>query len=256
MRVLITRVQAQTAEFADELRRIGADPIFLPTIDIQPVEDPGCLDSALSQLEHYDWMILTSANSADVVLERLAALKVSSPPSNLRIAAIGPKTAEKLRTGGIQPDFVPQQHIAEAILPGLGALKGLWVLLPLADIAHDTLPDAIQKADGFAHVITAYHTLPAEPDPAGMDAIRAGIDVITFTSGSTARNFVTILKRAGLDPFHLPGHPKIACIGPKTAKTTEELGFSVDIVASTYTVEGLVQAIASNYKELDSHETP
>jgi uroporphyrinogen-III synthase len=255
MRVLITRPRKDTSKFALALNNIGAEAFFLPTIDIHPVADSALLDQAISRLRNYDWLILTSANAADAVLDRKNALGIDRFPENLQIAAIGPKTAARLLEDGVAPNFIPDEYIAEAITPGLGELNNRWVLLPMADIAHDTLPDAIHKANGIAHVVTVYHTLPAEPDPAGLAAIHDGVDVVTFTSGSTARNFVQLLERAGLDPFHLPGDPIIACIGPKTAQTAQELGFTVDIVASTYTVDGLVQAIASYFRKTHPHES-
>jgi uroporphyrinogen-III synthase len=249
MRVLVTRPRKEAIEFAHALREIGAETIFFPTIAICPVRDTSAIDRAISRLKDYDWLVLTSANAVDVVLNRKAVLGIECFPENLRIAAIGPKTASRLLEDGVSPHFIPDEHIAEAVLPGMGDLNGRWVLLPLADIAHDTLPQAIQEANGIAHVVTAYHTLPPEPDPEGLVAMREGVDIITFTSGSTAKNFVSLVQQAGLDPFHLPGKPIIACIGPKTAQATRELGFSVDIVANTYTADGLVLAIsAHNHK--------
>jgi uroporphyrinogen-III synthase len=208
--------------------RLGRRRSFSRQSPICPVKDTSVLDRAISHLQDYDWLVLTSANAADVVLDRKAALGIEHFPENLQVAAIGPKQPPVYWMGGIAPHFTPEEYVAEAILPGLGDLTERWVLLPLADIAHDALPQAIQKANGIAHVVTAYHTLPAEPDPDGMAAIRAGVDIITFTSGSTARNFVSLMWQAGLDPFHLPGNPIIACIGPKTAQTAQELGFSVE----------------------------
>lgn len=255
MRVLITRPRKEAIEFARALSEIGAEVIFLPTIAIRPIEDTSILDEAISHLHDYDWLILTSANAADAILDRTAALGIENFPENLQIAAIGPKTAARLLDRGIKPDFTPEEYIAEAILSGLGDLNDRWVLLPLADIAHETLPQAIQKANGIAHVVTAYHTLPAEPDPEGLAAIRQGMDIITFTSGSTAQNFVALMQHTGLDPFHLPGNPIIACIGPKTAQAAQELGLSVDIVANVYTVEGLVLAISSHLQKIHPHGT-
>jgi uroporphyrinogen III methyltransferase / synthase len=249
MRVLITRPRQDAIDFAEALQARGIQAFYLPTIHIQPLADPTALDRALSRLGCYHWMVLTSAHAVDVVLERLSALGITQLPAGLKVAAVGPKTAERLKTAGILPDHVPDEYLAEAILPGLGDLAGRWVLLPTADIAHDTLPRAIQAADGIAHVITAYRTLPAEPDPQGMAAVRDGLDWITFTSGSTARNFVSILRREGLDPFHLTGEPRIACIGPKTAHVAQEEGFQVDLIAETFTVEGLVQAIESQWSK-------
>lgn len=246
MRILITRPEKDVPEFGKALQEIGAEAIHLPTIAINPVADTSLLDQAFSRLHSYDWLVMTSKNAAGVFLDRKAALEIKSLPKNLKVAAIGSRTATRLQEQGITPDFVPQEYITEAIVAGLGDLRARWVLIPAADIAHDTLPQAIRNADGIAHVITAYQTVPAEPGWNGLAALHEGLDWITFTSGSTVRNFVALVERAGLDPFALPGDPQIACIGPKTARTAQELGFQVDVVAETYTIEGMVQAIRSH----------
>ena len=255
MRVLVTRPRKDSADIARALGDIGAEAIFLPTIAIRPVSDPSSLDRALLRLNCYDWLVLTSANAVDVVLERLSELGIHSLPANLMLAAVGPKTAAKLIAGGFHPDFVPDDYLAEAVVPGLGNLHGRWVLLPTADIAHDTLPKAIQSEDGIAHVITAYHTVPEMVDSEVEVALRSGLDVITFTSGSAARNFLSVLKGTGFDPFNLPGRPLIACIGPKTAQVAQDAGFRVDILAETYTIEGLVAAIADKMNENGNYDT-
>lgn len=243
MRILITRPREQAEELANGLNAIGAKAIFLPTIEIQPVADTTILDRALSKLHCYDWLVLTSVNGVKATLERLAALGTNTFPEKLRVAAVGPKTASKLADKGIPVDFIPEEYTGEAILPGLGDLRGRWVLLPTADIATDTLSKAIEANRGVAHLVTAYQTLPAKPDSAGLAALKSGIDMLTFTSGSSARNFVSLVREAGLDPFNVPGQPKVACIGPKTAAVARDLGFTVHIVAEPCTVEGLIKAI-------------
>jgi uroporphyrinogen-III synthase len=117
------------------------------------------------------------------------------------------------------------------------------VLLPRAELAREALPDGINAAGGVAHVVVAYRTLPAVPDPQSIQALAEGIDIITFTSSSTVRNFVDLVRRAGFDPLHLPGEPLIACIGPITARTALEAGFRPGVVAEQYTVEGLVGSL-------------
>ena len=249
-RILITRPRHQANTFAEALQVQGAQPVYLPTIQISPVEDTTCLDRALAHLDKYDWLVLTSANAVEVVCERLNAMEIKPDSPPLKVAAIGPKTAAALEACGVSPNFMPSEHISEAILPGLGDLHERWVLLPLADIAQNTLPNAIQDAGGISHVVIAYHTVPAMPDPEGLAEIQAGVDVITFTSGSTARNFVELTQNAGLDPFDLPGNPIIACIGPKTAQAAGEVGIMVDIVAEEYTTERLVEAIANHLSRI------
>jgi uroporphyrinogen-III synthase len=243
MRVLITRPPSQANEFAQALQAIGAEPVFLPVIQVSAITDTTILDRALARLHCYDWLVLTSANAVDVLLDRMRGNNIHALPAEIRVAAVGPKTASRLEENGIHVAFVPQEFVGEAIVPGLGDLRGRWVLLPTADIASPVLPKAIEAAGGVVHVITAYHTLPAEVDQEGLAALLQGIDVLTFTSGSTARNFNLMVQQAGLNPFALPGDPLVACIGPKTAQVAQELGFNVEIIAEDYTIVGLVAAI-------------
>ena len=186
---MITRPEAQAGELAAALLSIGAEPIYLPTIKVTPVEDSLILDRSLQKLGCYDWLVFTSANAVEVVFDRLTEIGYENLHENLRITVIGPATAASLEKRGIAPNFIPHEYIAEAITPGLGDLRGGWVLLPTADIAHDTLPKAIHAAGGYPHVVTVYRTIPADPDPIGMSALNSGVDVITFTSGSTVQNF-------------------------------------------------------------------
>jgi uroporphyrinogen-III synthase len=242
-RILITRPKAQAEGFAAALRAHGAEPIEFPVIEIGPTLDTQPLDRALAQLSRYDWLILTSVNGVNAVWDRFAALDLPGIPSGVKVAAIGPKTAAALRDHGVTPDYVPAEYIAEAILPGLGDLRSRWVLLPRADLARPALAQAIQAAGGVPHEIAAYRTLPAQPDPTRLQALASGVDIITFTSSSTVRSFVALVKAAHLDPHHLPGSPLFVCIGPITASTAQEHNLPVHIVARQYTTEGLIQAI-------------
>lgn len=249
MKVLITRPRNQADSFADALAQAGFEPVFFPVIEIRPFEENVALDRAIAKLDCYDWVVFTSVNGVEAFFERLP-----SPPSPLpfrergaeggvRVAAIGPKTAQALETRGVTPDFVPDEYVAEAILPGLGDLRGRWALLPRAEIARKALPEAIVEAGGVAHEIAVYQTVPVEPASDGLAALKSGVDAVTFTSPSTVTNFVEIVRRAGLNPLRLPGNPKIACIGPITQKAAEEVGFADSAAAEEYTTEGLVKAI-------------
>ena len=117
-RILITRPRAQADDFAHNLRAAGFEPIFFPVIEIQPIENNVALERALSKLGCYDWLVFTSVNAVQVVCSQLP--NESMP----QVAAIGPKTADALKARGITPDFVPEEYVAEAILPGLGDVRG------------------------------------------------------------------------------------------------------------------------------------
>ena len=255
MKVLITRPRNQADSFAEALIEAGFEPVFFPVIEIRPFEENVALDRAIEKLNCYDWVVFTSVNGVDaffsvvareysdrsnpLIGEEIASLSARNDMTP-RVAAIGPKTAQSLEARGVTPDFVPEEYVAEAILPGLGDLRGRWVLLPRAEIARKALPDAIVAAGGVAHEIAVYQTLPAEPDPAGLAALKSGVDAVTFTSPSTVENFVEIIRREGLNPLQLPGNPLVACIGPITKKTAQEAGFRDIAVAEEYTSEGIV----------------
>jgi uroporphyrinogen III methyltransferase/synthase len=225
MKILITRPRSQADSFADALKMAGFEPVFFPVIEIRPFEENVALERAIAKLGCYDWIVFTSVNGVDAFFsrmesatetqghgERTGSLGLRDSVVNTKIAAIGPKTAHSLTVRGVMPDFVPDEYVAEAILPGLGDLRGRWVLLPRAEIARKALPEAILKAGGVAHEIAVYQTLPAAIDRDGLAALQAGVDAVTFTSPSTVENFAELARRSGLDPLCLPGNPKIACI--------------------------------------------
>lgn len=226
------------------MQQAGFEPIYFPVIEIHPADDFSELDKALAEIECYDWLVFTSVNAVDVVFDRIAIAGAKPHLDHVKIAAIGPKTAEALRLRGIEPFFMPDEYVGEAILPGLGDLRGKWVLLPRAEIARQALPEAIVLAGGVAHEIIVYQTLPAEVDAEGLAALKAGVDWVTFTSSSTVQNFAQITRQQGLNPLDLPGNPKIACIGPITEKAARVEGFMVDVVAAEYTTDGLIEAMS------------
>ncbi len=245
-RILITRPRPQADDFAARLRSAGFEPLFFPVIEIQPIGNNVALERALSKLDCYDWVVFTSVNAVDVVFHSHSlVMKQGAQDGGVKFATIGPKTAEALQANGISPDFVPDEYVAESILPGLGDLRGRWVLLPRAEIARKALPEAICEAGGIAHEIAVYKTLPAQPDAAGLAALRSGVDVVTLTSPSTVENFVMIARQNGLDPLALPGDPVFACIGPITEQAAREQGLVNLVVAGEFTTDGLIDAISN-----------
>jgi len=241
--VLITRPAHQAEPLLALLEARGFQPVRLPTIAIRPIQPNPALDAALRNLSAYAWVVLTSVNGVHVVWERAQALGFDGALQFARLAAIGPKTAEALRQRGAIPAFVPEEYVAEAILPGLGDVRGQKVLLLRALQARPTLAEMIAAAGGEAHEVPVYDTLPARPSPEGLEALRRGVDYLTFTSPSTVRNFVALTRQAGLDPLALPGNPQVVCIGPITAQAAREMGFPVAAVANPYTAEGLAEAL-------------
>jgi len=243
-RILVTRAQKQAAALCDALSAEGALPIPFATIEISPLEDPTRLDTALDNLAagQYAWVIFTSVNGVDACQERMLLSGVDPQIFGAaRVAAIGPATAAALQNLGKRVDFVPQEYVAERILDGLGDVAGKRILLPRAEVTRPVLVEALIRAGASVDEVPVYHTLLPPPDPLGLAALRQGVDVITFTSSSTVRNFVSLV---GIET----GAARIACIGPITAQTAQSLGLPVHIVARDYTIPGLVQAIKEYYE--------
>jgi uroporphyrinogen-III synthase len=247
-RILVTRPQAQAESFVDGLRLAGFEPIYFPLIEIHPIENNTELDQALENLATYDWVIFTSVNGVEVVFDAIAikALSLKKQFDNtLKVAAIGAKTAQALNMRGVAVDFAPADYVADAILPGLGNMHGKRFLLPRAEIARKELPEAILKAGGIVNDIAVYKTLPTRPGREGLNALKAGVDVITFTSASTVQNFIAVAKQNGLDPLSLPNNPLFACIGPITEQAAREEGLMNLVTAKEYTSEGLIQILSN-----------
>jgi uroporphyrinogen-III synthase len=132
--------------------------------------------------------------------------------------------------------------VAEAIVEALPEVRGLRILLPRADIARAVLREELVARGASVDEVAAYRTVRGRPTPAAFAALRAGVDVIAFTSASTVRNFVDLI---GDDLDEVLRDTAIACIGPITARAADELGLPVHVVAEEYTIEGLTEAIVN-----------
>ena len=251
-RVLITRTRKQASVLARLLAEEGAIPVELPAIEIEPTGDPGAVDKAVQAARSGDfaWVVFTSANAVDLVFEHLAAHDLDARVfSGVHFAAIGPATASSLARWGILADVVPEEYVAESVVRALSnsVMRGQRILLPRAESARDELITGLQALGASVTEIPIYRAaVPAEAPPEALADLREGrIDIVTFTASSTVRNLVSMLG----DDAVLNGDPRplIACIGPITAQTAHDLGLTVDVTATEYTVEGLVEALRAQF---------
>jgi len=244
-RIVITRPRGRAEEFARALRAAGAQPVFFPVLKIEPPEDYAALDFAIQNLTEYAWLVLTSVHGAESFFKRLEVHGLQRPEPPTRVAAVGPRTAQYLSEHGLWVDYVPNEYQSDALLAGFGGnFYGKRFLFPQSNLARTTLANAIRAAGGLVTEVIAYRNLLHEPAVDEINDLRAGVDVVTFTSPSTVRNFVDVLQRNQLDPQNLPGAPVIACIGPVTKQAVEEAGLSNVVVAAEYTTDGLIEALA------------
>lgn len=244
-RILITRPRGQAEEFAQMLIAEGAEPIFFPVIKIVPPDDFSVFDNALHHLNQYHWLILTSIHSVNAFFVRLQILGIEHLPNHLQIAVVGPKTALCLSEYGLTPNFVPAEYTAESILPGLGDVAGKHFLLPQSDIGLHSLADAIRAAGGIPDEIVVYRNITTKPNISAVNALRSGVEVITFASPSSVKGFISVLSKHKLDVYSLPANPFVACIGPMTASAAREANLYVHVEAKEHTMAGLVDALKS-----------
>ncbi|CAN5641911.1 hypothetical protein BH20ACT14_BH20ACT14_13270 [soil metagenome] len=246
-RIVLTRPREQAGPLADALERFGATVVALPLVEIAPIEDASALDAALARLESYDWVVFTSANGVAGVRERLAGKLL---PEGTRVAAVGPATAEAVRTLGLEAAFVPDRFAAEEIAAGLGPVQGVRILLPQADIASPNLADELRSRGAVVDAVAAYRTIAVDPSRDDVVELERGVDAIVLASGSAARSLGA--SRVG----KVAEGAVVVCIGPKTAQAAREVGLPVGLVADEATAEGIIDALTSHFLKSPSVGSP
>ena len=248
--IVVTRKGDQAEGMIERLGELGAEPVFFPVIETVAPEDWATLDEALNNISRYDGLIFTSVNGVRFFFQRLKETQQDIRNlKNLRVYTIGPKTAEAVRDLGICVDVVPEDFVAESLIESIGKEKitGQRFLIPRATIAREILPETLRDMGAQVDIAPAYQTvLPKPKSDAFSKRLQSGdIDVLTFTSSSTVKNF---LELTGKSLFEKVKKTRIACIGPITAETAKNAGLNVDILPKEYTVPALLEAIEDYYK--------
>ncbi len=245
--VVLTRAADHNAALARRLDAAGLDSLSVPMIEVRPPLDGGnALEAAVAGLDHYHWLIVTSANGVRAVAAMLDS--VARPwPEHLKVGVVGPATAAEAEANGWPVHFAPRRatalDLASEFAPAPADGPPIRVLAALAELGGATLKKGLtEKGYRVDHVI-AYRTVSPEPsdDPSAEEALVRSIaaaDAVTFTSPSTVTRFVS---RFG--PESIP--PITVCIGPRTAKRADRLGLSVTAVADPHTTDGLVAALTT-----------
>jgi uroporphyrinogen III methyltransferase/synthase len=251
-RIVVTRARQQASDLVALLCDLGAECLEYPTIKIVPPLDPQPLRKAVENLSAYDWIVFTSVNGVLYFFEELfSAGKDVRALGRMKTAAIGPATAGQLHEFGLTSDIVPKTYRAESVVEAFKdePLKGKKILLPRAAEARPILPKELKKMGAEVDEIPAYETLKATEG--AVDLVQQledrRIDLITFTSSSTVKNFKALLPSEKFKKL-LQG-VTVASIGPITSETAAALGFETHITAESYTIPGLVEAILQYYQK-------
>ena len=246
-RILVTRAAHQAGKLSEGLRAAGAVPVEVPVLEIQsPVSfDP--LDAALRTLSTYDWLILTSANAVQAVVERAAACGIAFAGKTPQVAAVGKATADAARQAGFTVAVAPKEYVAESLIESLAdAVSGKRILLTRAAIARDLIPDSLRAMGAVVDVVDAYqNAIPAEAPEQLRDALASRIDAATFTSSSSATHLAEVAHAAKIAfPF---ADVKAISIGPITSATLRELGWPPAAEADPHDIPGLIAALISQF---------
>ena len=247
-KVLVPRTRDQAGVLSAQLRGYGAVPVEVPTIAVEPPRTPAPMDRAVKGIGdgRYMWVAFTSTNAVKAVREKLEESGLDARIfSGVKVAAVGEATAQALVDFGIRPDLVPtEEQSSEGLLKVWAPYDETFdpidrVFLPRADIATDTLVAGLKDLGWAVDDVTAYRTVRAAPPPAETrEALKGGgFDAVLFTSSSTVRNLVGIAGKPHETTV-------LACIGPATKATAEELGLRVDVLSPKPDVATLVEALA------------
>lgn len=249
-KIVVTRAAEQAGEFSAKLAARGATVLECPTIRLVGPESWQLLDLALRELSSYDWVVLTSGNAVRYFFQRMDALGLDARGlAGCRVCAVGPKTADEIRSFGIKPDLVPTDYKAEGVVEEFSRLdmQGSRVLFPHADKARDVIQRELKRMGAHVDSPVAYRNIfPERLPPETLFALeKRSVDCITFTSSSTVQNLAAMLgEELMLDM--LKG-VAVASIGPITSKSCRDLGLKVDVEPESYTLDALADALEAHF---------
>ena len=253
-RIIVTRSPDRARELADALENLGAEAPVAPTFRLKPPEDPEAVERAVASIDRFDWVVFESAAAVARFLTALAR-----GPKDLRVfghtslCAIGPSTEDQLRAGGLKPDVVIPELQVDSIGDAMtrhATVDGRAVLVVRPDHERNVVSDALSRRGATVTDLIAYRTEGDPPDsPAAQHMYRmlldGKVDAVTFTSPTAVRRFAALVGEEQAPD--LLCNTVVAAIGPVTAAAATELGITPTVVAETFTVQGLVDALVKHF---------
>jgi uroporphyrinogen-III synthase len=253
-RILVSRTRDQAGALSVGLRALGAEVTEIPFIEVRPPRSFKGLDESLKLVSEYEWLILSSVNGVRAMFDRMALLNIPKRVlTHLNIAAIGPATRAAIEREGLKVAVSPKEYVAESLVESLAEkVRGKRVLLCRARVARDVIPSALRNLGVFLDVVEAYETVLPQASRVELRAVLRDPlrrpHLITFTSASTAKNYVALLGiRSGRSK--LVEGVLNASIGPVTSEALRNFQLNVDVQAKESTIPGLIEAIAQYASE-------
>jgi len=255
-RVVVTRALEQSQSLVDALRDSGAEPILLPLVAFAPADNLAELDACLKNSARFDWVFFTSQNALRAVQQRCAELELS--PSNIfkdvKIAAVGPATAEALATSGLTVNFISRIHTGVALAEELSAAaQHKRVFLPRSDQANPDLIEVLNLHGWQVTPVVAYKTVSPMPDSSGalQSLLHGDADAILFFSPSAAHHLRDLL---GPQRFCDLSHQSIfVAIGPVSENALKAEGVSRILLAADSTIPAAIATLSEYFAKAGQH---
>ena len=247
----MTRSKNSSAEIQSMLESRGAAVVCLPTIEVADPDSWTECDATIWKLAEYDSVCFTSKNAVEKLIQRIRLIRPQAlnTLATRNLFAIGEKTRSVLEASGFSVQPIPPKHSAEDLAHSFYGqnISGKHFLFPKSNIAHDSLPKELRSLGAVVDETVTYKTVI--PEPENLEHTRAlltngKIDVVTFFSPSSIRNFVEMM---GIETLQ---HVLIAVIGQTTGEAAKDAGLDVNIIAKQQTTESMVQGIAEHFGNL------
>lgn len=250
-KIIVTRAKHQAGEFVRRLEEARALPVAIPTIEITDPESYDEADEAVGRIAGYNWLILTSVNGVRFFLRRVQEKHGGlSALAGIKTCAVGPRTREALLKEGLTVDFMPTEHVAEALVEESGEdWQGKKVLYARAAEGRDVIPDGLRSMGAEVDVVAVYRNVKPKTSAREFRKVLEGgeADAITFTSASTVKNFAGLFKKG--EASGLLEGVAVACIGPVTAAAALDLGIETDVMPENYTIPALTAALEEYFEK-------
>lgn len=242
-RIVLTRQASKARDAVAAVEALGGRAIVLPAITIDRSGTFPDFEAALRDIDTYDHVVVTSANTAAALVEGLQALGMPMR-GGWNCVAIGKATAKALEEGGVAVGDMPDEAVSDKLAAGLGELTGKRVLMPGSDIVRGTAAAEMRSLGAHVDEVVAYRTVAAQADAGALAELEEGIDAIVFTSPSTARGFDEMTKGRLRD-----GDALVVCIGPVTAADAMALGYRVDLVPADHSMDGIIESLVEYWRD-------
>jgi uroporphyrinogen III methyltransferase/synthase len=243
----ITRPAGQAEPQIQRAFELGAQPVLMPAIKIEPIDDWIEVDATLQRLDEFNWLIFTSVNGVEAFFDRLWQQGFDARQlAGLKIATIGTSTAEALAKYHLRAELIPDQFRAEALAKEMAPhVAGQNVLWARASRGREVLPQELTKAGATVTELVVYQNLDAESfsDDALNALENSQLDWIGLSSPSIARRIADLLPETARG--QLGKTLRIASISPVTSAAAKDAGLPIHAEATTYTWDGIFEAIES-----------